>query len=272
MNMLNARPIPRACRATMLRRGGVAGVLVVVVNALTASVVALGAAGCGDRDAVRVQLEVQSPPDADPTRLNVRAQVIGPQAGLRYKWFSVTGECEPQESPDPATSFKFALGSTKDRVSVEAWRDAARVARGEIDVTLDEGRARANAAPMPEVKIEITKIPPYNPEGGADTRADIAGRVSGELSPDLKVVVYARADAWYNQPSQYTTHPIRPDNTWATWTHTGSSYAALLVRPGFDPRARLDVLPQVGGYVLARAIIDGAPTSPSTTAPSAAGH
>jgi hypothetical protein len=39
---------------------------------------------------------------------------------------------------------------------------------------------------------------------------------------------------------------------------TGSSYAALVVRPGFNALTRLDVLPQLGGYVLARTIVEGA--------------
>ena len=58
-------------------------------------------------------------------------------------------------------------------------------------------------------------------------------------------------------PLPFAIQPIESDNTWRTWTHTGSSYAALVVRPGFDPFLRLDVLPQVGGYVLARMIVEG---------------
>ena len=33
--------------------------------------------------------------------------------------------------------------------------------------------------------------------------------------------------------------------------------AALVVRPEFDAFVRLDVLPQVGGYVLARTVVEG---------------
>jgi hypothetical protein len=36
-----------------------------------------------------------------------------------------------------------------------------------------------------------------------------------------------------------------------------ASYAALLVRPEFDAFVRLDILPQIGGYVLARTIVEG---------------
>ena len=59
------------------------------------------------------------------------------------------------------------------------------------------------------------------------------------------------------EPIAYASHAIRPDNTWTSWTHTGSSYAALLVRPGFEPVPRLDVLPKIGGYVVARTVVEG---------------
>jgi hypothetical protein len=38
---------------------------------------------------------------------------------------------------------------------------------------------------------------------------------------------------------------------------TGSAIAALVVRPGFNALTRLDILPQVGGYLLARVIVEG---------------
>jgi hypothetical protein len=50
-------------------------------------------------------------------RLEIAAQVTGPQTGLHYKWFAVAGGCDPQESNRPRTSFKFADGTTRDRVS-----------------------------------------------------------------------------------------------------------------------------------------------------------
>src|SRR5690606_38839740 len=108
------------------------------------------------------------------------------------------------------------------------------VATEAIDVQLDAQRAEVQRTLMPDVKIEITKVPPYDPHGGPDTRGDIAGVVHGQTDPTYKVLVYARADAWYIQPVGGMLHPIRPDNTWATWTHTGSSYAVLVVRPGYE--------------------------------------
>ncbi len=224
---------------------------------LALGVLALCVAACADRDAVRVLLHAQPSPDGDGRRLEIRAEVTGPQAGLRYKWFSVSGECQPQEGDRPSTVFEFADGTTRDRVSLEVWRDDERVATRELDVTLDEPRVRAASRRQPKVQIAIIKIPPYEPEGGPDTRADIAGTVSGEVSPDLRVVIYARADAWYSQPTPYALHAIGSGNTWSSWTHTGSSYAALVVWRTYTPFARLDVLPQVGGDVLARTIVEG---------------
>jgi hypothetical protein len=226
----------------------------------TAIVLALCMAGCSDHDRIQVQLHSSTSSSRDVLRLEIAAQVTGPQTGLHYKWFAVAGGCDPQASDRPRTSFKFADGTTRDRVSVDVWRDDKRIGRSEIDVKLDEVQARLAVMERPpeDVQINITAIPPYEPRGGPDTRADIAGKVQGKFSADYNVVLYARAsDTWYIQPIAYAAHAIRPDNTWTSWTHTGSSYAALLVRPGFEPVPRLDMLPQVGGYVVARAIVEG---------------
>jgi hypothetical protein len=221
---------------------------------------ALCLAGCGYQETVRVQLHSHAPIAQGVPNLEITAQVAGGQNGLRYKWFSVAGGCNPQKSDSPTTAFRFADGTTHDRVSVEVWRGEKLVGRNEIDVTLDETQARlVTEDQIPEAKIQITNVPTYEPKGGPDTRADIAGMASGKLAPGYSVVLYARAsDMWYIQPTAYAAHAIRPDNTWTSWTHTGSSYAALLVRPGFEPVPRLDVLPKIGGYVVARDIVDGA--------------
>jgi hypothetical protein len=220
---------------------------------------ALGLAGCGDPRAVQVQLH-SKPPASPGAHFEITAQVSGAQAGLRYKWFSVSGACNPQESDVPTTLFKFADGGTRDHVSVEVRRDGRLVGQSRIAVKLDETQAELAAQERipADLKIEIDRIPPYEPQGGPDTKAEIAGTVSGTLAPGYSVVLYARAsEVWYIQPVAYASHAIRPDNTWTSWTHTGSSYAALLVRPGFEPVPRLDVLPKIGGYVVARAIVEG---------------
>jgi hypothetical protein len=231
--------------------------------ALVPATLALLVGGCGDGDVVRVKLQARTPPGPEMRRLEIRAQVAGSQPGLHYKWVSVAGECDPQETDWPATLFKFADGSTKDRVSLEVWRNDKRVAQSELDVKLVKEPTPLPASEskkerLPAVQIQITNVPPYEPEGGSDTRADIGGSVSGEVTPDCRIVIYARAaDLWFIQPAAYVSHAIGPGNTWSTWTHTGSSYAALVVRPGFEPLPRLDVLPAVGGHIVARTNVFG---------------
>ena len=58
-------------------------------------------------------------------------------------------------------------------------------------------------------------------------------------------------------PLPFAIQPIESDNTCRTWTHTGSSYAALVVRQTYKPATRLDVLPQIDADVLSRAIVEG---------------
>ena len=109
---------------------------------LATAMLLLCLAGCGKGDDVRVRLQVRPASSGALTRLEIQAQVAGRQAALRYKWFSVSGGCDPQESDSPATLFQFAESVTRDRVSVEVWRENKRVAQAEIDVKLDEiGRA-----------------------------------------------------------------------------------------------------------------------------------
>lgn len=237
--------------------------LLASLHALAGAVLVLCLPGCGNHKTVQVQLQAQTPPGPEMRRLEIHAQVTGSQGGLRYKWLSVAGECDPQETEAPRTSFRFADGTRKDRVSLEVWRDNERIAQSDLDVKLDKEPAAMTMAQsknerLPAIQIAITNVPPYEPEGGPDTHADIGGTVSGELTSDCKVVIYARAaDLWFIQPEAYKSHAIGPDNSWSTWTHTGSSYAVLVVRPGFDPVPRLDVLPGVGGYILARTNVSG---------------
>src|SRR5262245_21919645 len=213
--------------------------------------------GCDGQNTARVKLHVRPSDSEVPTRLNIEAQIAAPQTGLRYRWFAVSGACDPQESDSPTTVFHFAESVTRDRVSVEVWRGDRRIGQADIDVKVDEEQSRLASQRSPQVQIEITTIPPAEP-GGPDTRANIAGRVSGKIEPGDKVLLYAYAyDYWHIQPIARALHSIAPDSTWSNWTHTGTSYAALVVKGGYEPRIRLDVLPRVGGSVLARTIVEG---------------
>jgi hypothetical protein len=224
-------------------------------NVLVSGLLVVGVLGCRNDQAVRVKLQACPVSQEHPNRLDVQAQVAGPLAGLRYKWFSVNGSCEPQESDAPETVYRFAEGVLKDHITVEVWRDNRRIAESGTDVKFEREPGRTGG--QQDIQIEITSVPPCE-QGGPDTHADIAGRVIGPVGSNYAVVVYARAyDNWFIQPAAQALLPIRPDNTWTTWTHTGTSYAALVVRPGFEPFGRLDLLPQVGGSVLARSVVEG---------------
>ena len=220
---------------------------------------ALVLAGCADRDAVKVQLQTRAPSNREVLQLQVDALVSGPLADLRYKWFAVSGTCSPQESVEPTSLFRFAEGVANDRITVEVWRGNRVVARHETAVHFSSELAkRFEAAPAEaDVFVEFTLIPPREP-GGDHTRADIGGKVTGKVDPDYRVVVYARAyDNWYIQPTVQALHPIKSDHSWVTWTHTGDSYAALVVNSAYVPMVRLDVLPPVGGYIKARVVSEG---------------
>jgi hypothetical protein len=261
-NVLNACP-PGPARGTNSTRPGMLRFMRMFASGALA---ALGAAGCGEQDAVQVELHARHVPEESPIHLKIEAQVAGPTDGLQYKWFAVSGECEPQESDQPKTVFRFSEGVRQDRVSVEIWRNNKRVAQNEIKVKYDEDQARRERTHTPEVQIEIRGIPPAD-IGGPKTRADIAGRVSGKVSPDYAVAIYARAyGAWYVQPEAGNLHQIKPDHTWETWTHTGTRYAALLVRRDFEPLTKLDMLPQTNDYILALDIVDGLPQPQPTNA------
>jgi hypothetical protein len=220
--------------------------------------------GCQRTDVPKIELRAFPAPGRDLNRLEIRAQVSGPLGGLSYKWFSGSGEFAPQVTELPVTTYRFGTEAMRDRVSVEVWLGGKRVAFSDLEVKRPAAIESVTQA-SGEVQIEITEIPPYDPRGGPNTRADIAGRVSGNVGQDLRVVLYARGnDLWYVQPELLATHPVHIDKSWSSWTHTGSSYAALLVRKSYTPAFTLDVLPRVGGDVLARTIVEGQIRDPSS--------
>jgi hypothetical protein len=215
-------------------------------------------ADCVESRDVGVQLETHQVPVYDPRQLEVQAVVLGPQTGLHYKWFSVNGDFEPQDSYTPKAEFTFAPNADRDRIWVEVWRDTKKVAESQLDVSVDtRARASTSKEKAPALELSITRVPRYQAEGGPDTRDTISGIVRGPASGEYKILVYARADAWYIQPTPFTLQPIESDGTWQTWTHTGSNYAALVVRKEYKPMTRLDVLPQIDADVLARQIVEG---------------
>jgi hypothetical protein len=233
---------------------------------LAAAVLALFAAGCADQDG----LQARSLPEEPASVIAVEAQVAGPMTGLTYKWFAVSGECLPQESGEPKTMFRFSEGARLDQVTVEVWRKQKRIARDELKVRYGENQGRREQRRSPEAQIEITTIPPAEP-GGPASGATIVGRVSGKITAEHMVAIYARAyGAWYIQPEARALHSINADHTWKSWIHTGGRYAALLVRRDFEPLNKLDMLPETNSYVLAIDVVDGAFKAETNAAPAAA--
>jgi hypothetical protein len=227
------------------------------VLAIVLIVAALGGlTGCGQEE-TKAELHVYMPSPQDSLRFEIRAEVSGPQSNLYYIWFADTGKCEPQESTAPVTSFQFAEGTSQDWVTAEIWQRGKRIAQTRTEVRLSRFTKPASDSAHPDVQIEITEIP-YAEPGGPNTRTNIAGRVIGKIRPEYTVLIYARdAGVWYIQPSSHASHVIGPDHTWSSWTHSGSSYAALVVRSGYPSFRTVDALPLLGGDVLARTIVDG---------------
>ncbi len=108
--------------------------------------------------------------------------------------------------------------------------------------------------------IEFTKVPPAA-LGDAIKLEPIEGRVIG-AGPGQRVVLYARAGPWWIQPVvERPFTEIGADSTWKSNTHPGSEYAALLVDSDYRPLLKTDVLPGLGGGVVAVATAAGAKTS-----------
>lgn len=108
--------------------------------------------------------------------------------------------------------------------------------------------------------ILIIEIPSQG--GGPDPRGVISGKIEGIKEPNAyRVVVYALTDHWYVQPTRDDSLTIiNNDGTWATQTHLGTSYAALLVDKSFVPPPQPSAIPR-GKNVLAQVTV-GAHISP----------
>lgn len=122
--------------------------------------------------------------------------------------------------------------------------------------------ADAHGAPA----ITITRVPPAGADSGM--LGTIAGQVRGGSADGARLVVYARTDVWYVQPTvgnPFTA--VAADGTWEANIHGGAQYAVLLVTPAYAPAATITSLPEVGGLVLAieTATAEGADTGRKLT-------
>lgn len=211
-------------------------------------------AGCAKSDSVSVKLYPRNVSARDPRTLEIQAQISGSLEGVHYKWFATSGQCNPQESNIPVTRFRFAADSKEDQITVDIWRHEQRIGRGQIDVQM---AAPLSLVVTSNLRIEVTSVP-LAQKGGPDTRAEIAGRVLGDIPPDSRIVVYARDEGvWFVQPTTNAKHKLSDEGIWSTWTHAGSAYAAILVPPDFVPLRTLDTIPSLRSDVLARVVVDG---------------
>jgi hypothetical protein len=108
--------------------------------------------------------------------------------------------------------------------------------------------------------IQFTQVPTAG-LGGAAKTVKIAGRVTGN-KPGQRIVLFAHDGTWWIQP--FASKPftqIQPDHSWATITHVGAEYAALLVEQDYAPPRVADVLPSRGGSVVAIATVAGTPSN-----------
>jgi hypothetical protein len=117
--------------------------------------------------------------------------------------------------------------------------------------------AGACVGPAENPTIEFSVVPEAA-RGGSIRIAPIAGRVRGARAGQ-QIVLFARSGTvWWVQPfvvRPYTS--VESDSTWKNSIHLGTEYAAALVEPGFQPDARSEALPAVGGRVRAVARVKG---------------
>lgn len=215
--------------------------------------------------------------------------------GLRYKWAAKLGSCDPQDTDKERTTYTAPKaipkdGNTTDSITLEIYKGDSKI--DSIYVTVNivaEAPKNATTQPpannsnvqmpkaqppklRPEINSEtvkgagITGTPsitimnqlPFDPVGGDGSQATIEGVVSGVDPKEFRIVIYAYTNAHYVQPliaAPFTR--IEDDGKWSTWTHTGTRYTVLLVRPSFVPPSKAEVLPGEGGDVIKIVTVTG---------------
>lgn len=114
----------------------------------------------------------------------------------------------------------------------------------------------ANRQTASKPTIEFTVIPMAE-EGSPTKESPIAGRVHGARAGQ-RIVLFAKSGIWWVQPTvDKPFTDLQSDSTWATSTHPGTEYAALLVEPGYRPPPTIEVLPSEGGDVVAVKRVQG---------------
>jgi hypothetical protein len=113
-------------------------------------------------------------------------------------------------------------------------------------------------------RITITQVPPNDPVGDRDSRADIAGKVLEARPEEYRIVIYSFTDLWYVQPTtEHSKIEIKPDGTWSAEIQTGSKYTILLVPPNFQPPHKTNTRPAKLEGIVTYEEIEGEPAGPS---------
>ncbi len=139
--------------------------------------------------------------------------------------------------------------------------DRRKIILGLAGTVLSGCRSGVPAAPA---SIHFSRVPQAD-EGSGSKNDIIQGSVVG-ARPGQQIVLYAKSEMWWLQPSESApfTH-IQPNSKWINATHLGTEYAALLVDPGYAPPVHTDVLPVPSGSVAAVAVVQGGKSPPSPT-------
>ena len=128
------------------------------------------------------------------------------------------------------------------------------------------GACRSRTVEASRPVLEFTRVPPAE-VNRADKLDIIQGRVTG-ARPGQQIVLYAKTGTWWIQPLFNTPFTIiQPNSTWVNSTHLGSDYAALLVEPGYRPKAMMNALPSEGGEIAAVTSTEGATSGPTMATP-----
>ena len=116
--------------------------------------------------------------------------------------------------------------------------------------------------PRQPPSVGITSIPGSAPCLGP-VMGSIGGRVEGISNPSAhRVVVFVLCEhKWFVQPLTERPHTrIEDDGTWSNSTHTGTSYAAMLVNAAYQPPSEpAEALPQGESDILAVTRLDLVP-------------
>jgi len=192
--------------------------------------------------------------------------------GSMIHWYAEKGEFHPAVT---ASDLRSTFTAPPEQGRVRIWVDVEQgervyheVAFGYLDVARPAVAAGPpNETPLQrpqtnEISIDFVTVPPYDIKGGPTTSADIEGQVKGVANPDQYfVVLYAKTvDTWWVQPlaaSRLTT--LDRNGQFFNWTHTGTQYAAILVKKGYIPPEAVEQLPTSGTSpeILASKVVKG---------------